>query len=173
MKNIIHATAIMLQLIAITSSGQNLQKEINDQVWKPQSEAMHHNDSEKFMSVMSKDVVQVSYERKVVRNHADFAKEVEATYKRIKDRNLVRNMEFRFLERTASGNLAFEDGFLKYELLNEKAEKRIFYGYFQVVLRKESNSWKVLVDYNADNYQGQPVTAGQFEKARGLDSYDQ
>lgn len=81
-------------------------------------------------------------------------------------------MEFRFLSRIANGSNAFEDGFYKYELVNEKLEKQVYYGYFQVVLRKETEFWKVLVDYDSDNYNGQPVTKDLFESAKTLHSYD-
>jgi hypothetical protein len=47
-------------------------------------------------------------------------------------------MEFRFLKRIANVNNAFEDGFYKYELINEKREVKVYFGYFQVVLRKEN-----------------------------------
>lgn len=81
-------------------------------------------------------------------------------------------MEFRFLNRIADAGTAFEDGFYQYELINEKHEKQVFYGYFQVVLRKEAESWKVLVDYDAEDYQGLPVTKELFENAKTLESYD-
>lgn len=165
-----------LLLIATFISGQcfsqNQQAEINTQIWKPQLEAMQTNQADKFISVMSKDVVQVSYDRKVIRNYDEFSKEVISVYNRLKERKLSRNMAFRFLERIAKDGHAFEDGFYKYELVDDKAEKRVFYGYFQVVLRKENDAWKVLVDYNSDNYNGKPVTAEQFDKAKTLDSLE-
>jgi hypothetical protein len=81
-------------------------------------------------------------------------------------------MEFRFLNRIANDANAFEDGFYKYELTDEKQEKLVFYGYFQVVLRKEKDGWKVLVDYDSENYNGTPATKELFESARTLASYD-
>lgn len=151
---------------------QNFQKEINDQVWRVQLEAMNSNQADKFMSVMSDDVIQVSYSRQTIRNKEQFFNQALSTYKRIIDRKLSRSMEFRFLNRIANDTNAFEDGFYKYELINEKLEKQVYYGYFQVVLRKEKGSWRVLVDYDSEKYNGAPATKELFENAKTLESYD-
>lgn len=149
---------------------QNIRSEINEQVWNIQLRAMNNLDSNGFMSTMSKDVIQVSYDRNTIRDYNQFAKQVNDTYRRIKERNLTRNMEFRFLKRIVAGPHAFENGFYKYELTNENSEKTVFYGAFQVVLRKENGTWKVLVDYDADTYNGEPVTAELFNKALAMDA---
>jgi ketosteroid isomerase-like protein len=133
---------------------------------------MNSNQADKFMSVMSDDVIQVSYSRQTITNKEQFHNLARSTYKRIVEKKLSRSMEFRFLNRIANASNAFEDGFYKYELINEKLDKQVYYGYFQVVLRKEKESWKVLVDYDSDNYNGLPVTKELFENAKTLDSYD-
>jgi len=163
--------SLLLVLISWACNAQNIQKEINDQVWRVQLEAMHSNQAEKFMSVMSEDVMQVSYSRQAIRNKEEFFRQAVSTYQRIVDRKLRRSMDFRFLNRIAADSSAFEDGFYKYELVNEKQEKQIYYGYFQVALRKEGGIWKVLVDYDAETYHGLPVTRDVFENAKTLDAY--
>jgi hypothetical protein len=45
------------------SVSQNIHKEINNQIWRVQLDAMNSNQADKFMSVMSDDVIQVSYSR--------------------------------------------------------------------------------------------------------------
>jgi ketosteroid isomerase-like protein len=150
---------------------QSVQQEINDQIWKVQLEAMNEYDPDKFMSVMSDDVIQISYDRSVIRNKAEFKEQVVKTYSRSKDNGLTRKMEFRFLNRVANGTLGFEDGFFKYEIINRNLERRVFYGYFQVTLRKEADTWRVLVDYDAEKYHGAPVTPEMFDQARALDSF--
>lgn len=154
------------------SASQNIHKEINNQIWRVQLDAMNSNQADKFMSVMSDDVIQVSYSRRTITNKEQFHNLASLTYKRLVDKKLSRSMEFRFLNRIATASNAFEDGFYKYELINEKLDKQVYYGYFQVVLRKETESWKVLVDYDSDNYNGLPVTKDLFENAKTLDSYD-
>lgn len=151
---------------------QNIQKDINNQIWRIQLEAMNSNQADKFISVMSDDVVQVSYSRQAIRNKEQFLNLAKITYEKIITKKLNRKMEFRFLKRIANVNNAFEDGFYKYELINEKNEVQVYYGYFQVVLRKEKEFWKVLVDYDSDNYNGLPVTKEMFENANTLDFYE-
>jgi hypothetical protein len=163
---------ILVMLSTCSSAvSQNLQQEINEQVWKVQLEAMKENNSAKFMTVMSDEVVQVSYDREVIRDKAGFEKQAAETYTRMKEARLTRNMEFRFLNRIANNMLAFEDGFYKFELINENLEKKVFYGYFQVALRKENNIWKVLVDYDSENYKGVTANEEMFNSAKGLESY--
>jgi ketosteroid isomerase-like protein len=165
-------TVLLCVFLLWDSVAQNIQKEINDQVWRVQLDAMNSNQADKFMSVMSDDVIQVSYSRPTITNKEQFHNLARSTYKRIVEKKLKRSMEFRFLKRIADGSNAFEDGFYKYELTDEKLAKQVYYGYFQVVLRREGESWKVLVDYDSDNYSGLPVTKELFENAKTLDSYD-
>ncbi|HEX6891551.1 MAG TPA: hypothetical protein VF141_12665 [Chryseolinea sp.] len=133
---------------------------------------MNSNQVDKFISVMSDDVIQVSYSRQTIRNKEQFLNQARLTYKKMIEKQLSRSMEFRFLNRIANDGNAFEDGFYKYELINEKRDKQIYYGYFQVVLRKEEESWRVLMDYDSENYNGSPVTKELFEHAKTLESYD-
>jgi ketosteroid isomerase-like protein len=151
---------------------QNIQQEINNQVWRVQLAAMNSNQADRFMSTMSEDVIQISYDRQTLRNKEEFRNQAVATYKRLAERKVTRTMEFRFLNRIANAESAFEDGFYKYELTNEKLEKQTFYGYFQVVLRKEKDLWKVVVDYDSEKYNGVAVTQEVFERARTLDSFN-
>lgn len=172
MNNTVNLIILVCFLFSCDAFPQNIHKEINNQIWRVQLDAMNSNQVDKFMSVMSDDVVQVSYSRQTITNKEQFRNLASLTYKRIVEKKLSRSMEFRFLSRIANGSNAFEDGFYKYELVNEKLEKQVYYGYFQVVLRKETEFWKVLVDYDSDNYNGQPVTKDLFESAKTLHSYD-
>jgi ketosteroid isomerase-like protein len=176
MKKQMNKTRILILLfwvfVSWDSTSQSIHREINNQVWRVQLEAMNSNQADKFISVMSDDVIQVSYSRQTIRNKEQFHNQANLTYKRITEKKLSRSMEFRFLNRIANDRNAFEDGFYKYELISEKLEKQVYYGYFQVVLRKEAEFWKVLVDYDSDDYNGLPVTKELFENAKTLDSYE-
>ena len=147
-------SAIFLILLPWDSLSQNFQSEINEQVWNVQLEAMKNNNVEGFISVMSDEVLQVSYDGSIIRNKEEFQTLAEVTYKRVLEKQWVRDMEFRFLNRIANTSSAFEDGFFRYEILNSKQEKQVFYGYFQVVLRKENGMWKVLLDYDSETFGG-------------------
>jgi ketosteroid isomerase-like protein len=164
--------SLLLTTVSCTCIAQQIQKEINEHVWRVQLAGMNSNQADTFISVMSDDVIQVSYDRHKIRGKEEFYSQAVSTYKRIKDRKLSRTMEFRFLNRIANEKNAFEDGFYKYELTNEHQEKEIYYGYFQVVLRKENQFWKVLVDYDSEKYNGTPVTKDLFDNARPLDSFE-
>jgi ketosteroid isomerase-like protein len=151
---------------------QNVQAEINDHVWRKQLKGMNELDSDLFLSVMSRDVVQISYDRKTIRNYEQFSKLAKDSYQRMKEQGLLRTVEFRFLERISNGVFAYENGYVKYEVTNNKGETNIFYGAFQVVLRKEAGVWKVLVDYDSNTYGGAAVTANLFDAAKLLESFE-
>ncbi|MDX2046726.1 MAG: hypothetical protein SFU87_08055 [Chitinophagaceae bacterium] len=164
---------IFLLLLAVMPSGfcaaQDYSREINEQVWKVQLQAMKDADAAAFVSVLSKDVVQISYDRKTIRNYAQFEKQVIDSYKRATEKKVTRNMEFRFVQRFATDTHAYENGYFRLEITNASGEKNLYYGAFQVVLRKENGVWKVLVDYDANSYGGKPITEELFFSAEAME----
>lgn len=130
---------------------------------------MKDADAAAFVSVLSKDVVQISYDRKTIRNYAQFEKQVIDSYKRATERKVTRNMEFRFVQRFATDTHAYENGYFRLEITNASGEKNLYYGAFQIVLRKENGVWKVLVDYDANSYGGKPITEELFFSAEAME----
>ena len=58
-----------------------------------------------------------------------------------------RDIELRFLQRIASIDKAFEVGYYKTTSINASTgQKKISYGKFHVLLRKENGIWKILMD---------------------------
>lgn len=74
-------------LVAWDSRSQNFHKEINNQIWRVQLAAMNANQADQFISVMSDDVIQVSYSRQTIRNKEQFRNQASLTYKRIAEKN--------------------------------------------------------------------------------------
>jgi len=55
-------------------------------------------------------------------------------------------LELRFTERVSTKDLAVDVGVYKTTVTQKDGKIQRFYGRFHVVLRKENNSWKILVD---------------------------
>jgi hypothetical protein len=74
---------LLFLFVSWSGNSQNLQKEINRQVWQVQLEAMNAKQADKFMFVMSEDVVTVSYSRKTIRSNEQFSNQDTSTYKEL------------------------------------------------------------------------------------------
>lgn len=135
----------------------NLQKEINEQVWKPFIKAFNNNDNEAFSAVHSKEVIRVSQDDNQIIGYAEYFKKVPDSVK-TKWKDWKRDIELRFLQRIASGDKAFEVGYYKSSSTNTvTGEKRTGYGKFHVLLKKENGSWKILMDADANEKTGEVV----------------
>ena len=127
----------------------NLQKEINEQVWKPFIQSFNSRDDETFSSVHSKDVVRVLQDNNQVMGYDQYFKKIPDSLK-TKWSEWKRNIELRFIQRIASKDKAFEVGYYKTTSMNTlTGEKRTGYGKFHVLLRKENGIWKILMDADA------------------------
>ena len=141
----------LIILIGITAFSQGkLQKEINEQVWKPFITAFNNRDDDAFSAVHSKEVIRVSQDDNRIFGYNEYFKKIPESEKaRWKD--WERNIELRFLQRIASSDKAFEVGYYKSSNTNTATgEKRTGYGKFHVLLRKENGNWKILMDADAN-----------------------
>ena len=150
MKKISGITLMLLLSLAAFSQQKSLQKEINEQVWKPFITAFNNHDDEAFSAVHSKEVIRVSQDANQIMGYNEYFKKVPDSDK-AKWKDWKRNIELRFLQRIASGDKAFEVGYYKTTNSNTvTGEKRSGYGKFHVLLRKEKGTWKILMDADAN-----------------------
>jgi ketosteroid isomerase-like protein len=163
--------SIFLLLISVVAIAQNAEKEINEQVWKPFTQAIMTQDMESFITLHSKDVMRVERDHKQVLNYdtykSDLAKSWPAWKQSIAVEKTKYTFELRFLERISKGDQAFEVGYFKNEMVNTKGEKHISYGQFHVALRKESSVWKILVDSDSKN--NRSITEEMFQAAKPME----
>ena len=141
---------IILFSCQLTSAqSDSLQKQINEQVWKPFISSFSTGDDEGFKAVHSKDVIRVSQDSKQISGYDQYFKKIpdsiNATWGKGK-----KNIELRFIQRIADNGKAFEVGYYKTTSTDTTNGKtRIGYGKFHVLLRKENNIWKILMDEDA------------------------
>jgi ketosteroid isomerase-like protein len=147
------------------------QKEINDQVWKPFTEAIMTQNHQAFIALHSKDVIRVERNGKKVLTHDDYKKGMEENWPRWKD-SMSKNggtytFELRFSERLSNGTQAYEVGYFKNTVVDKHGKKSESYGRFHVALRKENGVWKILVD--SDSNEGGTITEEMFQAAQALE----
>ena len=141
--------ALMLLVRNVAFSQMNLQKEINEQVWKPFIKAFNNSDNEAFSAVHSKDVIRVLQDDNQVMGYEQYFQKIPDSL-RTRWKDWKKNIELRFLQRIASGDKAFEVGYYMTTSTNTRTgEKRVGLGKFHVLLRKEKGVWKILMDADA------------------------
>lgn len=145
---------------------QSHQQAINSQVWTNFIKGFNERDNDLFSSVHSQDFIRVIRDNQQI---FGFDKAFEDKPDEVKQQlqKWKRNLELRFIERIASEDKAFEVGYYKTSVVNsDTEEKRVGYGKFHVLLRKENGKWKILMD---SDIQG-GVDEALFQSAKPMKS---
>ena len=132
------------------SQTDSLQRQINEQVWKPFIRSFNSGDTEAFMAVHSKDMTRVEQDSKNIYGFHEYYE----YNKRGKERNTPpkwkSNIELRFIQRITGNDRAFEVGYYKTTSTTiATGQTHSGYGKFHVLLRKENNTWKILMEADA------------------------
>ncbi|MFT3909869.1 MAG: hypothetical protein QM737_10620 [Ferruginibacter sp.] len=136
--------------------------EINQQVWKPFITHITSGNNEGFRSLHSKRVTRVEIDRNIVQDFEKYLP-VKPNRKPVKNGGFL--FELRFDKRICNGTKAWETGYYKGTILGEGKAPSSYYGRFFVVLEKEEEGWKILVD--ADTSKG--VTEDNFNSASPME----
>lgn len=160
---------ILLVLMCFSSTcysqTDSLQKQINEQVWKPFIQSFNNRDDDTFQALHSKDVTRIIQDDNQIFGYNEYFKKVPDSLK-LKWSAWKRNIELRFIQRIAADGKAFEVGYYKTSNVNSaNGEKGIGYGKFHVLLRKEKGAWKILMDADAKDDADESV----FQAARSLE----
>jgi ketosteroid isomerase-like protein len=139
---------MILSQVAFAQS-DSLQSDINRQVWKPFIEAFNNFDTKAFMAVHSKDLSRVVQDGNLIYGYDRYYTENEQGNQSAKKANRKRTIEFRFIQRIAANDKAFEIGYFKYTGIQPDGSSHNGYGKFHVLLRKEGGIWKILMDADA------------------------
>ena len=150
MRHSITFLIVLLSFQFLSAQSDSLQKQINEQVWKPFISSFNRGDDEGFKDVHSKDIIRVSQDSKQILGYDEYFKKIpdsiKATWGKWK-----KNIELRFIQRIAAYGKAFEVGYYKTTSTDTTSGKtRTGYGKFHVLLRKENNTWKILMDEDAN-----------------------
>lgn len=158
---------VVLLLLCVTGSAQNQQQEINQQVWKPFLKGFNENDTETFMSVHSKDVVRSPREAKKILNWNQYFAQQQKGDTADKAAKRKRTLELRFTERIASQDQAIEVGVYKTTYIGPDGIAKNSYGRFHVVMRKENDVWRILVD--TDSSENNSISEKDFLAASAME----
>ncbi len=134
------------EVCAQTQPSNNIQNEINEQVWRLFIQYFNARDQVHLAQVHSKDVARVQQDANRILGAAEYFKEpTDAEKEKLANRKT--SLELRFIQRIANDNKAFEVGYYKTTVTNiTTGVSRTSYGKFHVLLGKEDNRWKILMD---------------------------
>jgi ketosteroid isomerase-like protein len=164
MKTLLTAGALALCFIV---HGQNFQKEINDQVWTPFIAGFTNGDTDQFMNVHSKELVRSPRDSKSIQTWAEYYQGTKTRNERRKTSGVKSEIELRFTERIATAQQAIDVGIYKTTNISNDGQRHSFYGRFHAVLRKESGTWKILVD--TDSSEGGTISEASFTAATPME----
>jgi hypothetical protein len=149
MKKITLSVCCLFLFFQSFTQTDSLQKQINEQVWKPFIQSFNNDDKEVFKSVHSKDVIRVIQDDNTILSYDEYFREIPDSIK-LKWNSWKKSIELHFIQRIANSNKAFEVGYYKTTNTNiSSGEKRVGYGKFHVLLQKENGTWKILMDADA------------------------
>lgn len=160
---------ILILLLFVSSNlfAQNAQKEINEQVWKPFIKGFEEGNTEMFMGVHSQDLVRSGRESKKVLTWKDYYSETKGGNERRATDKTKLNIELHFTERINNDTQAIDVGIYKTSWATADGKSGAGYGRFHVVLRKESGTWKILVD--TDSVEGRTIDEAKFLAAKPME----
>ncbi len=148
---------VLLLASNLFAQKDSLQKQINEQVWKPFIQSFNSGDDNAFRAVHSKDVIRVIRDNSSIIGYNEYFRTVPDSIK-AKWGTWKKNIELRFTQRIAANGKAFETGYYKTSNTNTSTgEKRVGYGKFLVLLRKENGTWKILVDADSNEKTNEEV----------------
>jgi len=165
MKQIAFVTFFLI-VVSKSMSGQSVQHEINEQVWKPFIAAFNELDSDGFLAIHSQDLVRAARDGNEILNWTQYLEQQRKGDKRTRDDGSKRTIELRFTERIANTTQAIDVGVYKTTNIRKDGTTQSFFGRFHVVMRKENGTWKILVD--TDSSEGRTISEKDFLAAKPM-----
>jgi len=142
-------------------------KTINNEIWSNFTKAFETFDYKLFASLHSEDLVRVGGNSKSLRNKTDY---INGYANRWTDNKSPQTISFRFLERICNDSKASERGVYKLTVNHNQSNEQSYYGKFHVIIIKENNQWKILVDY--DSNENNTITEKSYKNAFAIDDFE-
>lgn len=140
---------------------------IDTQIWKPFTKAFETSNYKLFGSLHSEDLVRISGDGKRILNKESYINGYKTRWENNKQNQTI---SFRFLERIVNNQSASERGIYKLTINPNTNQEQSYYGKFHVILKQETNVWKILIDY--DSSEGNVINEESYNNAYAIDDYD-
>jgi hypothetical protein len=131
------------------NSIKNIQ-DINNDVHRKFHQAFDSLDYKLMESIHSKELMRIPADRKIILGYEEYMEQNKSFFEHTKKNNGTLNIELRFFERLNNDSVASERGIYKLTMNKNREDETVYYGKFHVLLLKEDNTWKILMDYDSN-----------------------
>lgn len=138
---------------------------INSQVWQPFMKHWGERNAEAFNDLHTTGVLRAG--ERTIREGEAYREEIRQGFGR--PQAPPRSISFSFYTRVFDDEVAYETGIYKIEVSMPSGEMRSFYGYFHVVLRMESNTWRIAQDWDVSHFGDEPIGQTHFDEGVPLE----
>lgn len=142
-----------------------IQKEIDENLWKPFKEAFENIDGEKLNALYAEEVIRVTPNGIDTENKFKIAN--LKRFEENKANGTTIQLNFWFDSRHSNATTSYEVGFYRLDFIT-KEEVTTIYGQFHIVLKKIDGLWKITQDWDTTKINGSPITAIDFNKQTSL-----
>ncbi|MEJ2627828.1 MAG: hypothetical protein P8078_04665, partial [bacterium] len=150
MKILISIISLFVLINPIKAQSIKNLKDINNTVHLKFYQAFDSLDCSIMQSIHSKKLIRIPADRKTILNYKDYMDKYKHDFDNVKKNNGTLNISLRFFERLNNDSIASERGIYKFTINKGQKNEQIFYGKFHVILVKEDNTWKILMDYDSN-----------------------
>lgn len=166
MRNFLFFIALGCLSILNGQSIEDIQKTIDDQVWKPFQEAFQSLDGEALNATYATEVLRVTP------NGID----TENSFKESNLKRFAQNradgvkiaLDFWFDSRHTNATTSYEVGFYRIAATNKEGNTSYNYGQFHIVLKKIAGKWQITQDWDTTTINGHTIEAADFAKQEPL-----
>lgn len=161
-------TVLLFLFIYNTAVSQNtdILKAINTDLWENFTKAFEDYDYNLFSSLHSENLIRVVGDNKSIKAKAEY---IEGYKARWKNKGTNQTISFRFLERICDNKKASERGIYRLTRNPNTENETSYYGKFHVILKKENDVWKIVVDY--DSSENNSINKDSYQKAFNIEDF--
>jgi len=169
-KILISITFLVVSINPVKAQSIKNLQDINNEVYSKFYQAFDSLDLSLMESIHSKKLIRVPADSKTILNYKDYMKEYIHIFEETKKHNGSLNISLRFFERLNNDSTASERGIYKFTINKDREDEQVYYAKFQVVLIKEDNTWKILMDY--DSNENNTIGEEDFNKAHEMNDFE-
>lgn len=161
MKTIFTLTLIICTMSLQAQNIQDLQKEIDQSVWKPFQKAFETLDGEALNNTYAPQVLRVTPQG-IDTENAFKKGNIERFTTNLQNGDKI-GLDFWFDSRKTNASASYEVGFYRISFTAEGGKTRYSYGQFHIVLEKIDGHWKITQDWDTTHIAGNPITQKDFD----------
>ena len=165
-----YISAIIFSIVFFCfASSQTLEnlKEINT-VWADFYKAFKELDINYMKKIHSEDLIRIPGGNRIL-DYNTFMDRYALQFRNDKLTDQTSEISLRFFERLNTNSKASERGIYKLIRNKGKSDEQVFYGQFHVLMQKTDGSWKIIMDYDSNEFG--TIGKNDFKKAYAIDDF--